>query len=205
MKKVQGIILRSVDYGERDKILTVALSDGSILAASAKNVRSSKAKLKAYISILTFGEFILTDGKAGYIISSADPIDAFYNCWSDGDKAQAAVFCCGIYQQAFKNGGEPSDFLNLVKTLKEINYGNAIGRAVALCFLIRVSVSLGVEIVSGNEYLSGIFAQLENAEVEEVETLDLSESEITDAVNYILKLFKNELGIIIQPYVKNAL
>jgi DNA repair protein RecO len=195
MQKVQGIILRSVDYGERDKILSLALSDGSVISASAKGVRSAKAKLKAYVGLLTFGEFILTDGRAGYIVSSADPIDSFYNCWNDAEKAQAAVFCCSVYQKAFRNGGEPTDFLNLVKALKEINYGETLAKGVALSFLYRVSVSLGVEVVPESEYFNRIFAQLDSADVEEVETLDLTEGEADDAIGLILSLFKSDLGI----------
>jgi len=192
---MRGIVLKSADKGERDKLLTVALANGAIVYVTAKGARAQNAKMRAQTVFLSFASFSLSESKAGYILSSAEPIDAFYNCWTDEKRNKAAVLCVELYRQGFKAGGETADFLQLCYALKEINYGEVSPLAPALLFFYKTANSLGIEPPTE------ISALLEFLSYEETAALDLSEDQIASAINKFLVLFKEELGIYINAVI----
>ncbi|HPD02788.1 MAG TPA: DNA repair protein RecO [Eubacteriales bacterium] len=66
--KVNGIVVRSVPYGDYDKVLTLVTPERGKLAASARSVRKSSAKLKYAAEPFSFGEYMLAPASGGKLV-----------------------------------------------------------------------------------------------------------------------------------------
>ena len=75
--KTEGICLRSVEYGESDRIITLLTDNQGKLAVRAKGISSPKSKLRHAATPFSFGEYILTVNGEFYTLKSFDYKDAF--------------------------------------------------------------------------------------------------------------------------------
>ena len=75
--KVEGICLRSVEYGESDRIITLLTDEMGKLTVRAKGISSPKSKLRHAALPFSFGEYILAVKGEYYTLKSFDYKDAF--------------------------------------------------------------------------------------------------------------------------------
>ena len=75
--KTEAICLRSVEYGESDRIITLLTDEWGKLAVRAKGVSSPKSKLRHAAVPFSFGEYILAVKGEYYTLKSFDYKDAF--------------------------------------------------------------------------------------------------------------------------------
>ena len=192
---VTGLIIRSTDYGEKDKIITLATVDGTV-TAKAKGVRSPKSKLKGFVGVLSFGEFTLTDGKAGFILSGADVQECFSNCWTDPERYASAMFCLEIYEKCASSGDDPG-LVSLLRALEKINYGDFYPLAAALKFGVDTAVKMGVDVEEGvfPDKISAIFSALSNNDDVESALSDMGIAEVKICLRHLAAGFLSELGI----------
>ncbi|MCX8130260.1 MAG: DNA repair protein RecO [Clostridia bacterium] len=81
--KTKGIILKEINTGEADKIVTIFSRSHGKLTGSAKGARRPKNKFAAATQFLCYCDFVLYKGKDMYSISSADIIEPFYEIRND--------------------------------------------------------------------------------------------------------------------------
>lgn len=75
--KTEGIILKSADLGQLDRLLTIyTLGYGKILAR-AISVRKKEAKLKGLLEPFTYAKFLLAKSKTIDIVTDVEPLDNF--------------------------------------------------------------------------------------------------------------------------------
>ncbi|MBR1747309.1 MAG: recombination protein O N-terminal domain-containing protein [Clostridia bacterium] len=194
---ITGLILRSVDVGEYDKILTIATPE-RLYSVRAKSVRKPLSKLKGSVGVLTFGEFSLTEGRNGYLLSGTNPTELFGNCWTDPDRYGAAMFCLELFEKCERNG-EKLNFFELVRALSEINYGEVYPPTVALKFGVECAVEVGVDVTEGvfPADVGAVFSALLSAEQAEGVLSDATESDIKKCMMHLAAGFKAELGIVL--------
>jgi DNA repair protein RecO (recombination protein O) len=93
LRSVQGIVLRSMDYGEGNKIIslfTAELGKVSVMARGAKKVKSRYA---AVTQVFTYGDFVLfkQKGQMG-TLNSADIIEAHHGLREDLNKSAYSAY-----------------------------------------------------------------------------------------------------------------
>ena len=76
-KKTDGICLRSVEYGENDRIITLLTDKLGKVSVRARGVSSQKSRLRHAAIPFSFGEYILTENGDFYTLKSFDYNDAF--------------------------------------------------------------------------------------------------------------------------------
>ena len=76
-KKTDGICLRSVEYGENDRIITLLTDKLGKVSVRARGVSSPKSRLRHAAIPFSFGEYILTENGDFYTLKSFDYNDAF--------------------------------------------------------------------------------------------------------------------------------
>lgn len=190
-----GIVIKSVDYGDKDKLISIAAPDG-IYLVKAKGVRSASSKLKGFVGVLNFGEFSLVAGKNGYTLSGAEITEGFYNCWGNPEKYAAAMSCLDIFEKCSR-AGEPLGIVNLLKSLKTINYGQFYPLAEGLRYGVLCAVDTGIDVtekVFPDEVCAVFSAILKSASAEEVLT-DYSREDIKLFFRHLAVGFYSELGI----------
>lgn len=75
--KVKGIILRQMNLGEADKILTVFTSNLGKIRVVAKGIRRPDSKLGGHLELFTLSQILLAKGRNLDVVISADTLDSF--------------------------------------------------------------------------------------------------------------------------------
>jgi len=112
--KTLGIVIREVNTGEADKIVTVFSRDCGRITAFAKGARRSKSKYSAGTQLMSYCEFVLFIGKDMYSVNSCDVIEPFYDIRNDIERlTYAAHFLDLANDMVQENQASP----NLLKLL----------------------------------------------------------------------------------------
>lgn len=92
--KTRAVILRRVDYGEADRILTVITPQYGELAVMAKGVRRAKSKLAGGVELLAECELGLVKGSSSssgmWTLTSSDIVEFYGEIIKDYDRLQFA-------------------------------------------------------------------------------------------------------------------
>lgn len=122
-KKINGLNLRAVNYGERDRILTIFTLEEGLITAKIKGVKKADAKLKFASEPFCFAEYILSFSLNKNTVIGASLYDGFYpireNFLSFYAGSVVLEFC-----QKFCLEGEPLKdlFMLATSTLKTLAY-----------------------------------------------------------------------------------
>lgn len=88
--QTDALVIRSREYGESDRLLTLFSREQGKLHAVAKGVRKPKSKQRAGAQLFTYADFLLYHGKTLDTISQASPKESFAFLWGDLEKSLAA-------------------------------------------------------------------------------------------------------------------
>jgi len=142
--KLQAIVLGSLDYKEKDKIVTLFTLEQGIIKAVLKGVKSEKAKLKFAKEPFCFLNVILNKTGEFYTIINADLLDSFFDLTKDFKKYYSAFSLFEIVQASLmQNEPNPLVFIHLLKALKLICYDNISSSLVLLKFTLGMLKVLG--------------------------------------------------------------
>ena len=121
--KVNGIVLNSRDYSEKDKLITLFTLEFGKITAKLKGVKNAKAKLKYASQPFCFGEWVLNKTGENYTVVSCSIIDTFYEFSNDYDLLVCASKFLKLVNVVYKSGLINENlFINLINSLKLILY-----------------------------------------------------------------------------------
>lgn len=83
LHKVEGIVIRTNDYGETHKIVTVFTREFGKVAVMARGAKRPKSRLSSSSQLFILGVFVYQRHKGMGSLNSADIIDSFRNIRSD--------------------------------------------------------------------------------------------------------------------------
>lgn len=171
-EKLRGIVIGSRDYKEKDKeIVLFSLEKGKIYAI-LKGVKNPNAKLKFAKEIFCFGDYVITEGKAGKIVTSCEPIDTFFDLTKNYEAFKEASFILET-TKVVSACGEPNPalFVEVLKALKCLCYENIKPKYVSCKFLISIFEGLGYKLslnkccYCGGPFVNKRFLNLDTGEV----------------------------------------
>ncbi|MDE6550282.1 MAG: DNA repair protein RecO [Clostridia bacterium] len=84
------LCLKSVNWSESDRIVTLYAVDTGKISAKVKGCRKAGAKLAAAASPLNFGRYYLTAVKNKYTVTGCDIYDTFFDIGNDIERYYAA-------------------------------------------------------------------------------------------------------------------
>lgn len=96
MITVTGLIIKETNVGEGNKIITILTPEFGKIQAGASGARSYKSKLIAGCQLFCFTKFILSKKKDWYSVTSAEPIETFYNLRIGLEKLSLATYFCDL-------------------------------------------------------------------------------------------------------------
>ena len=85
-RKFRGIVVRTVDYLESDRLLTVLTFEDGMVTIKAKGVRKQKARLSYAASQFFCGDFECVSSRGRYILTGAETLYDFSGLAEDLDK-----------------------------------------------------------------------------------------------------------------------
>ncbi len=120
---VNALVIKSLDYKDNDKILTLFSLERGKITAGIKGVKKSGAKLKFASEPFAFCEFILAEKQGRYTVIGADYIDSFYNLRLDLLKYYASsVILETLNLLTSENEPSPEFFSLAISAIKSVNY-----------------------------------------------------------------------------------
>ena len=92
--KTSGIVIRRINLGEADKILTILTRDRGKIRVVAKGVRRPKAKLAGFSDMFHYNDFILAEGRNLDIVTSATTVERFVTDGMELEKIGVMYYLC---------------------------------------------------------------------------------------------------------------
>lgn len=118
-------MLRAVDYGENDKILTLLTAEYGKISAGIKGVKKPSAKLKFAAQPFCFAEYILAKKGDKYTVINCTECESFYDLRTDINKFYAASAAIEAVSALTYEGGDCAEiFYECVKTLSAMCAGD---------------------------------------------------------------------------------
>ncbi|MDA8229327.1 MAG: DNA repair protein RecO [Desulfitobacterium hafniense] len=86
-----ALVIRSREYGESDRLLTLFSREKGKLQSIAKGVRKPKSRQRAGSQLFSYSEFLLHHGRNLNTINQASSKESFPHLWNDLDRTLAAT------------------------------------------------------------------------------------------------------------------
>ncbi len=168
--KANAIVIKTVDYKDNDKILTLYSLEYGKITATIKGVKKSGAKLKFASEPFSFCEYILAVKNGRYTVINATHIDTFYNLRLNLKKYYTVALLGEFTNKLLEEEIKDEYFFDLlINGVKNICYENNEYYYLSK-FLIEAIQSLGYGIIDyncascGSEIEGRVFFSFKNAE-----------------------------------------
>jgi DNA repair protein RecO (recombination protein O) len=151
VQRDDALLLRSVDYGDADRILTLLTPAQGKLSVLAKGARQSKRRFAGALEPFALLRVELAAGKSGLgRLESATILRAFPKLLGDLARMNAAGACLGLLRELIPEAVPDREvFEDTVQLLEALDAGQLPERALKVCFeltqLARAGWSPGLE------------------------------------------------------------
>lgn len=146
VKEIDAICLRSVDYLENDKIITLYGTDVGKISMVAKGAKKPKAKLKYAASPLCFGHYYYSGKGNKQTLVGCDMFDSFFNIAFDPEKFYAATVVLEILDKmGMEDDYNKELFVIALNGLKELCYEDVKPKEYLYSLLNNLLGALGYE------------------------------------------------------------
>lgn len=142
--KTKGVVIKEVNVGEADKILTIFSKNKGKISGSAKGARRPKSSLVAGTQLFCYSDMVLFKGKDMYSINSCDVIESFYEIRNDLVKLTYAAYINEIILDIVQEEQPSSKVLQLfLNSLYMLAKTDKAPEQIARVFEIRLISILG--------------------------------------------------------------
>lgn len=123
--KTDAIVLKSADYKDNDKLLTLFTANHGILRATIRGVKKPQSKLNFAAQPFAFCEYVLVEKGGFYTVKSAYMYDGFYPLRTDVVSFYAANAAMSVCLSVLpENVANETMFIALAQTLRELAYSD---------------------------------------------------------------------------------
>lgn len=191
---VKGIVIKTKDYKENDKLLSLLTFEKGKLLTKARGVKKATSKLKSFCQPFCFADFEITQSKGGSILTGARAIDSFFTLATDYDKFTYASFVLFLADKICQEGQVYSEFfINLIKTLSLLDKSSISPKMIVSKLMLDILSSEGFEFnfencSCGKVFEDRIFLNLDSGEIVCSDCKDFNFIEINKGVLSSIKL-----------------
>ncbi len=131
---IRGVVLRVLDYNDRDALLTVLTQKYGKLTVKARGLRRKNSPLTAVCQLLAFGEFTVFEYRGQYTINEAHVLNLFQGLLADMESLALASYFAQVAevlsQEDYPTPELQSLLLNCLFALAELKLPYAQVKAV---------------------------------------------------------------------------
>jgi DNA repair protein RecO (recombination protein O) len=142
--KSKGIVLRSIRYGEADRILDLYTRDLGLVSAIAKGIRRTKSRFGGRLEPLSCVEFLAYKGKTLDTITQVEILRSFRGVREDIARFECAGRMVGVVRAL--SGGDEADrrvFNLLYHALDALESREEDMKSVEAAFTLKLSIVAG--------------------------------------------------------------
>jgi DNA repair protein RecO (recombination protein O) len=142
----KALVLRSVDYKESDKILTLLTTELGKVTASARGCRKKGSPIAAGCQLLCWAEMVLYEYQGRWVVKEAVTEREFRGVREDLEKLALACYLSEVTELLAVEGLPSPELLSLIlnslHALEKLNKPDALVKA---CFELRAMCVAGYE------------------------------------------------------------
>lgn len=113
--KTSGIVIKKINIGEADRILTILTDDRGKMRVVAKGVRKPRAKLTGFTDMFAYNELELAEGKNLDIVTSASTIERFIKDDTSLEKIGVMYYFCELSDKLIEEQSETKGAFELLR------------------------------------------------------------------------------------------
>ncbi|MBQ8291628.1 MAG: DNA repair protein RecO [Clostridia bacterium] len=119
--KTEAIVLKTVDYKDNDKLLTLFSPTLGKITAGARGVKKPKAKLAFSAQPFCFAEYVLAEKGGRYTVTAAYLHESFFELRADISRYFAACACAEVCRElSLENERYEGMFIAFIELLKAL-------------------------------------------------------------------------------------
>jgi len=142
--QADAIVLRRLDYGEADRILTLLTREYGKLAAIAKGARRGKTRMGASLDLFGRSRMMLARGRNLDVVAQVEHRGDVRHITGDLTRTAYACLVAEVVDKVLEDRHPVDDiFALVVETLDQLNQPERSARADAAWFLMRILDLLG--------------------------------------------------------------
>jgi DNA repair protein RecO (recombination protein O) len=144
--KTEGIVLRSLRYGEADRILHLYTPDRGRVSAIAKGVRRARSRFGGRLEPFFRLRLVLYEGRSELLtVTSAETVAAYPRLREDAAALDGAARACEAVARVFDDGDPHAGVYHLLANELALLDGepSRAGRANALAFRLKLLLAAG--------------------------------------------------------------
>ncbi|MFN2465266.1 MAG: DNA repair protein RecO [Candidatus Dormibacteria bacterium] len=140
----EAVVLRKVDYGEADRILTLLTRERGKVPAIAKSVRKAKSRMSGQLDVFAHGTMLLAEGKTMDVVTQFQRITENSALGADLRRAAVASVVVEVADKIMEERHEaPEMFSLVVESLRLLSDRQTPPLMELADFLMRVLAELG--------------------------------------------------------------
>lgn len=140
---VRGLIIRTVDYKESDRLVSIFTDEMGLVSAMARGARSMRSRNLSSTMQFCYGRFVLYKKGDLYWIRETELLDSFFKLRDSIDKLALASYLCDVLGYVTVEAAE-HDLLRLaLNSLFAIGEGKYPLDLIKAAFELRASAILG--------------------------------------------------------------
>lgn len=117
MEKAAGLVIKSINYGENDKIITLFTKESGKITAIAKGARNTKSIYVGVTQLFSYCNFVYYTGRSFAYLNQAEMIESFHKLRNDLDKLSKAAYMAEVINQAYEEYESDESALRLILNL----------------------------------------------------------------------------------------
>ncbi|MCG7383228.1 DNA repair protein RecO [Paenibacillus sp. ACRRY] len=151
--RVEGIVIRSMDYGEGNKIITLCTESGGKVGVLVRGAKKPKSRHAALVQPFTYGQYVYFRNTGLGTLNAGEIIESYHELREDLVKAAYASYACELLDrvlqdeetgafwfkqlkaclQALKEEKDPSVITSLyeMKILQSAGYGPSLDECIS--------------------------------------------------------------------------
>lgn len=122
--KTRGLVAKSTNFGEGDKILTLLTEEYGKVQAMARGARRTRSKLVAGTQLFCYCDFVLFKGRTWYYIDQIEVINTFHRIRNDLATLSCCTYLMELASEVIQPGQPPGGILKVIlKALHSFSVG----------------------------------------------------------------------------------
>ncbi len=148
--KTDGLLLRSVNVGESDKLVTLLTADGK-LGMAMKGVRKAGAKLNFASQLFCFAEYVFVERNRRRTVIEASLHEGFYGLHADLMRLYAGASVCEVCDAlALEQMPCTPLLVAAIEALRDIESSDEAPMSAVVAFFLRAVAFAGYAVSAGD-------------------------------------------------------
>jgi DNA repair protein RecO (recombination protein O) len=137
--RLEAVVLRHLDWGEADRMLTLFTAEQGKVRAIAKGVRKMRSRKAGHLEPFTRVNLLLARGRDMLLITQAETVDAFLALRDDMLRTTQALYVIELLDRfTYEEGESHSLYRLLVETLDRLSHSGINADLVMRYYEIRL-------------------------------------------------------------------